>query len=88
LELNCDVLFKATKVDGVYDKDPVKFKNAKKHDKMTYNEVLAKDLKFMDATAVALCRDNALPILLFNLNKKNNIKKAVLGENIGTIIAN
>lgn len=86
LELNCNVLLKATKVDGVYDKDPKKFADAIKYDHMSYDEVLAKNLQFMDATSVALCRDSKLPIVLFELDKSGNIMKASLGDNIGTII--
>lgn len=87
LELQCDVLLKATKVDGVYTADPVKNKKAKKFDKISYKEVLKMDLKVMDLTAVALCKDGGMPILVFNLYKKGNIKKAVLGEKLGTIIS-
>ncbi len=86
LELNCDVLLKATKVDGVYDKDPMKYEDAIKSEKMTYNDVLSKNLGFIDATAVALCRDGKLPILIFDLTKNGNMKKAATGETIGTII--
>jgi len=87
LELNCDVLLKATKVDGVYSADPMKDKKAKKFEKITYGKVLSMDLKFMDLASVALCKDGEMPILLFNLNKKGNIKKAVMGEKLGTIIS-
>jgi len=66
IEMGTDVVIKATKVDGIYDKDPVKFADAKKYEKVTYNEVLAKDLKVMDATAISLCRENKLPIIVFN----------------------
>lgn len=87
LELECDILLKATKVDGVYTSDPVKDKNAKKFDKISYKEVLKMNLRVMDLTAVTLCKDGGMPILVFNLYKKNNIKKAVLGEKIGTLIS-
>lgn len=86
LELSCECLLKATKVDGVYDKDPEKYKNAKKFDKLSYHEVLGKDLQFMDLAAVSLCKEGRLPILVFNLWKRDNIKKAVKGEKIGTLI--
>lgn len=86
LETNCDVLLKATKVDGVYDKDPKKFSDAKKFTKITYHEVLERDLEFMDQAAVSLCKESEIPVLVFNLEKHGNIKKAVLGENIGTLI--
>lgn len=85
-EIGADVILKATKVDGVYTDDPYVNKNAKKFDKLKHIDVLKKRLKVMDATAVTLCMDNNLPIIIFNLNKKGNIKKVVLGERIGTII--
>ncbi|MFA6521381.1 MAG: UMP kinase [Candidatus Gracilibacteria bacterium] len=86
LETNCEVLLKATNVDGVYDKDPDKFKNAKKFDKITYQEVLGLDLGFMDQSAVSLCKESGVPIIVFNLTKRGNIMKAVLGEKVGTLI--
>lgn len=86
LETNCNVLLKATKVDGVYDKDPEKFKNAKKIDKLSYHQVMEMDLGFMDQAAVSLCKECNLPIIVFNLAKRGNIKRAVLGEKLGTII--
>ena len=85
-EINADIIFKATNVDGVYDKDPNKFADAVKYDVVTHSEVLEKDLKVMDSTAASLCRDNNIPILVFNLENPENIIKAVLGENIGTIV--
>ena len=87
VEINADLILKATKVDGVYTKDPVKHKDAKKFKKLSYIEVLRKNLRVMDATAVSLCMENKLPIVVFDINKKGNIKKAVNGENIGTIIS-
>ena len=84
IEMGTDVVIKATKVDGIYDKDPVKFADAKKYEKVTYNEVLAKDLKVMDATAISLCRENKLPIIVFNSLVEGNLKKVIMGENIGT----
>ena len=86
MEINAQILMKATKVDGIYDKDPVKHKDAVKFDKISYIDVLNKNLKVMDLTAVSLCMDNKLPILSFDLTKKGNILKAVLGENIGTTV--
>ena len=86
IEMETDVVIKATKVDGIYDKDPVKFADAKKYEKVTYNEVLAKDLKVMDATAISLCRENKLPIIVFNSLDEGNLKKVVMGENIGTTV--
>jgi len=87
VEIDADMILKATKVDGVYTKDPVKHKSAKKFDKLDYMEVLAKKLKVMDATAVSLCMDNDLPIVVFNIKKKGNLKKAVEGKKIGTLIS-
>ncbi|WP_315325313.1 UMP kinase [Fusobacterium pseudoperiodonticum] len=86
IEMETDVVIKATKVDGIYDKDPVKFADAKKYEKVTYNEVLAKDLKVMDATAISLCRENKLPIIVFNSLVEGNLKKVVMGEDIGTTV--
>ena len=86
IEMGTDVVIKATKVDGIYDKDPVKFADAKKYEKVTYNEVLAKDLKVMDATAISLCRENKLPIIVFDSLIEGNLKKVVMGENIGTTV--
>ena len=85
-EIGAEVYFKATNVDGVYDKDPNKFDDAVKYDVVTHSEVLEKNLKVMDSTAASLCRDNNIPILVFNLENPENIIKAVLGENIGTIV--
>lgn len=85
-EINCDVIMKATKVDGVYTSDPVKDKTAKKYETLKFIDVLKKNLKVMDATAISMCMDNSLPIMVFNLLEKGNIKKAVFGEKIGTIV--
>jgi len=87
LELNCDILLKASNVDGVYDSDPDKNKNAKKFDKLTFSKVLEKDFRVIDASAVSLCRDSSLPIMIFNLMKKGNIHDAVTGKNVGTLIS-
>jgi len=86
MEIGADAILKATKVDGVYSADPLKVKNAKKFSKLRYIEVLNKGLKVMDATAVSLCMDNKLPIVVFNLNKEGNIKQVVLGKKIGTVV--
>ena len=86
IEMETDVVIKATKVDGIYDKDPVKYPDAKKYETVTYNEVLAKDLKVMDATAISLCRENKLPIIVFNSLIEGNLKKVVIGEHIGTTV--
>ena len=86
-EINAEILLKATKVDGVYDSDPVVNKGAKRFDRLTYAEVLARDLRVMDATAISLCRESKLPILVFNLTRPGSIIKALQGETIGTIVA-
>ena len=86
VEIGADALFKATKVDGVYDSDPIENKNAKKYEKMTYMDVLKDNLRVMDSTALSLSMENNIPIVVFNINKSGNIKKAVSGENIGTRI--
>lgn len=86
MEINAEILMKATKVDGIYDKDPMKHSDAVKFENLTYMDVLNKGLKIMDLTAVSLCMDNQLPILSFNLEREGCIKKAVCGEKIGTIV--
>ncbi|MEA2624128.1 MAG: uridylate kinase [Candidatus Binatota bacterium] len=86
MEIGAEVIFKATKVDGVYDDDPLKNAKAKKYGKLTYLEVLSRGLKVMDSTAISLCMDNNLPILVFNLLEPGNIKRAVTGEEIGTLV--
>lgn len=86
IEVKADVIIKGTRVDGVFDCDPEKFKKAKMFKKLTYNGVLEKDLRVMDLTAITLCQENKLPIKVFNMNKKNNLIKLVTGEDIGTLI--
>jgi len=86
MEVKADVLLKATKVDGVYDADPVLVKDAVKYDEITYMEILQKGLKFMDLTAVSLCKDNSLPMIIFNMNQPGNIKRVVLGEKVGSLV--
>ncbi|MFA5072663.1 MAG: UMP kinase [Nitrospirota bacterium] len=86
MEINADVIMKATKVDGVYNADPMKDATATKYDQLLYIDVLQKDLKVMDATAISLCMDNKLPIIVFNLTVPGNIKKIVLGEKVGTLV--
>ena len=86
MEINAEVIMKATKVDGIYDKDPMKFPDAKKFEKITYIEVLNRGLQVMDSTAISMCMDNKLPIITFDLGKPGNILKAVQGENIGTLV--
>jgi len=84
LEINADVVLKATKVEGVYSSDPVTDKNAKIYQKIKYMDVLKEDLKIMDTAAVSLCKDNKMPIIVFNIRKKGNIKKVVFGKDVGT----
>jgi uridylate kinase len=86
MEIGADVILKGTKVDGVYSSDPVKDPKAKKYKQLTYLEVLKKGLRVMDSTAVSLCMDNNLPIVVFNLKGKGNIRKVIEGKNIGTIV--
>jgi uridylate kinase len=86
MEINADAILKATKVDGVYSADPLKVKDARKFSCLKYIDVLKKSLKVMDATAISLCMDNKLPIVVFNLNRVGNIKRVILGEKIGTVV--
>ncbi|MFZ4404169.1 MAG: UMP kinase [Pseudobdellovibrionaceae bacterium] len=86
MEINAEVIMKATKVDGIYDKDPVKNPDAKKFDKISYIDVLNRGLQVMDSTAISLCMDNKLPIITFDLMTPGNILKAAQGESIGTIV--
>jgi uridylate kinase len=86
LEIKADVIAKATRVDGVYDKDPLKFPDAVRYPKITYLEVLSQALGVMDATSIAMCRDNKLPIIVFNLNTTGNIMRMSMGEPVGTVI--
>lgn len=86
VEVSADVMFKATMVDGVYDKDPHKYPDAKKYDTLTFSKVLEDQLAVMDGTAATLCRDNRLPILVFDLADPDNIARAVQGENVGTLV--
>ena len=87
MEVHADIILKATKVDGVYDKDPVRFSDAVKYDRLTYLQVLERGLSVMDSTAISLCMDNKLPIMVFNLRKLGNIRRAIEGERIGTLVA-
>lgn len=86
IEIGAQVILKATKVDGIYSADPVKNKNAKKFETLRYIDVLKKGLKVMDATAISLCMDNDLPVIVFSLKKEGNIKKVLTGEKIGTTV--
>lgn len=86
LEIRAELVAKATRVDGVYDQDPLKHPGAERYTEIGYSEVLSRDLRVMDASAVAMCRDNHLPILVFNLNVRGNIMRMAMGEPIGTLI--
>ena len=85
-EIDAEVVFKATKVDGVYDADPHLYPGAKRYESLTYGHVLAQDLRVMDSTAIALCKENNIPILVFNLSVRGNIRRAVMRESIGTLV--
>ena len=86
LEIGAELVLKATKVDGVYDRDPVKHKDAVRYERVSYDEALAKRLGVMDATALALCREQNLPLRVFNINKPGSLLRIVLGENEGTLV--
>jgi uridylate kinase len=86
LEIGADLVLKATKVDGVYDRDPMKHKDAVRYERVTYDEALAKRLGVMDATALALCREQSLPLRVFSINKPGSLLRIVLGENEGTLV--
>jgi uridylate kinase len=87
MEVGAEVILKATKVDGVYDADPLKYEGAKRYGELSYIDVLNKELKVMDSTAISLCMDNRLPIVVFNIMEKGNIKRVVCGEGIGTLVS-
>jgi len=84
MEIGAEVILKATKVDGVYEEDPLLNKRARKYEELTYLDILKKQIKVMDATAISLCMDHQIPIIVFNLKKKGNIKRVILGEKVGT----
>jgi uridylate kinase len=86
MEIKADVILKATRVDGIYDADPEKVSDAKFFAEITYRDVLHQNLKVMDATAISLCMDNGMPIVIFNMNKAGNIRRAVLGERVGSTV--
>lgn len=86
IEIEADVILKGTRVDGIYTSDPEKNKNAKKFDKISFDEVYKRDLKVMDMTAFTLCQENNLPIIVFDMNKKGNLMKVVQGEKVGTLV--
>jgi uridylate kinase len=85
-EIRADVILKATKVDGVYDRDPNKYPDARRFDRLTFSEALAKRLQIMDSTAFSLCMDNKIPIIVFNMNNPSNIRDVVLGRKVGTLV--
>jgi uridylate kinase len=85
-EIDAEVIFKATKVDGVYDSDPKKNPNTKRYESLTYTHVLTEDLRVMDSTAIAMCRENDIPIIVFDLSEQGNIRRVIAGEKIGTIV--
>ena len=87
-EMNCDALFKGTSVDGVYDADPKKVPDANRYDEIGFSDVLSRDLKIMDASAIALCRDNNIPIVVFNIREQGNLLKVLGGDGIATIVRN
>ncbi len=87
-EMKCDALFKGTSVDGVYDADPKKVTTARRYDHVSFNKVLADDLKVMDASAVALCRDNNIPIVVFNIRESGNLARVLRGEGAATVVSN
>jgi uridylate kinase len=86
VEIKADIIIKATKVDGVYDRDPIMYANAVMYQRINYTDVLTKNLKVMDATAISLCRDNSLPLVVFNLQTPGNIKRVICGETVGTVV--
>ena len=86
IEIGANVILKGTRVDGIYDSDPEKNKAAKKYDKVTFDEVFQKDLKVMDMTAFTLCKENSLPIIVFDMNKSGNLAKVVDGDKVGTLV--
>jgi uridylate kinase len=88
IEINAEVLLKATKVNGIYSDDPERNKNAVRYNTLTFDQVLAQKLKVMDATAIVMCRDNNLPLQVFNLNNAGDLQRIVQGENVGTVVSN
>jgi len=86
VEIEADIFLKATLVDGVYDKDPHKYSDAKKYDELTFSQVISEELAVMDSTAAAMCRDNKMKMLVFDLSRPDNIYDAIMGENVGTVV--
>jgi uridylate kinase len=87
MEIKADVIIKATKVDGIYDADPVLVKDAKMFDSISYLDFLKRGLKVMDSTAISMCRDNNLPVIIFNLNRTGNIRRVITGEKVGSLVS-
>jgi len=87
-ELNSEIVLKGTKVDGVFDKDPMKFTDAIKYDKITYSDVIKNDLRVMDMTAITLCKENNIPIRVFDIKNRGHLLDIIMGSNIGTVITN
>jgi len=85
-EINADIIYKATNVDGIYDKDPKKYNDAIRYDEISYIDVISKKIKIMDTTAISLCMDNNIPIYVFDINKEGNLVKVAKGKNIGTLV--
>jgi uridylate kinase len=86
MEIHAEIILKATKVDGIYDRDPAKFENAVKFEELTYMDVLSRQLQVMDSTAISLCMDNRMPIIVFNLKEKGSIRRIIYGEKIGSLV--
>ncbi len=86
VEIDCDVILKGTRVDGVYDADPEKYPNANKYDTLSFDEAYEKKLKIMDMTAFTLCKENQIPVVVFDMNNSGNLKKVILGDNVGTLV--
>ena len=86
MEIRADVILKATRVDGIYDADPEKVKDAKRFERISYLDVLQKGLSVMDSTAISLCMDNRMPIIIFDMNRAGNIKRVMMGEKVGSIV--
>ena len=86
VEIDCDVILKGTRVDGVYDADPEKYPDANKYDTLTFDDAYEKKLKIMDMTAFTLCKENQIPVVVFDMNNSGNLKKVILGDNVGTLV--
>lgn len=86
IEIDCDVILKGTRVDGVYDADPEKYPDANKYDTLTFDDAYEKKLKIMDMTAFTLCKENQIPVVVFDMNNYGNLKKVILGDNVGTLV--